>query len=579
MSAVLNNIQVEQTKECFNCKKCKEISKFNDKRILNTRSCCIECINAFKQNKKDNPENDPNNKTCSKCLTKTEIKQFDLYKGNPRAECKLCRSIDSKLKNAEKKGAVKIKKIPKPGYKFCSKCPEESNEKELKYFSLVLGKPRPACKQCESNAKKKYRNKKSKTTQDSETKPLELPLTDLPKLDLNSIFNDKDSEIKLLELPPLPPLPEPELNSIFNNKNRLDKFNKGARYKIIDFKKECSKCRKTFIVDKDETHFKIDKKTGSPSAQCIECLKDTRKKTNNEKKENYIATKQSQPKPEIKEETIKIKRTKPTLEEIKLITTDKRKGHCKYEMNDKGEKICSGTCKKFLPLTEFRTNGFRKDGSIMFRGECKNCYREKDNERGKTDERKEQKKINHENNYERDSNAKAMYYQNNKDTINEKKKLDYADPTKTTKQTECMKTALHSAYKSNKRDNKFEFEITDDLELGTKISYASKVGCSNGVFQDWINFVIEKDNIDKSKMHFDHIIPKNKFNLHDLDEISKCNHYTNIMPVLGKTNLQKNIYIDNEQINRQIKYLKEFHEKNNIELDNDKIEFLARHLN
>lgn len=553
MSEVLNI--VEQTKECFNCKKCKKISKFYDQRILNTRACCIKCIDAFKQSKKDNPENDPNNKTCSKCLTKSEIKQFDLYKGNPRAECKPCRSIGSKLTNAEKKGNVEPKKVAKPGYKFCSKCPEESNEKELKYFSLAYGEPRPACKQCESNEKKKKRNKTPETTLNLDSKLLTLP----------------KSNAELLSIP--------ELKSIFNDKDRLDKFNKGATYKIVDFKKQCSNCKKTLIVDVDETYFKIDAKTGSPSAQCKDCSSDTRKKVNNIKKENNEAKKQLQPKPEIKPEIATIKKAKPTLEEIAAIKTDERKRHNDNPMNDKGEKKCSGKCGNFLPLTEFRFNGYRTDGVITFRGECKECYRKKDNEKGKTSKRKQQKKTNHENNYERDSIAKAKFYQKNKDTINNDKKQKYADPTKTNKQSEYMKTALHSAYKSKKRDNNFEFEITDDLDLNTKISYASKVGCSNGVFQDWIDFVIEKDNIDKSKMHFDHVIPKKNFDLHNLDEISECNHYTNIMPVSGKTNLQKNIYIDKEQINRQTQYLKEFHTKNNIELDNDRIEFLARHLN
>ena len=77
---------------------------------------------------------------------------------------------------------------------------------------------------------------------------------------------------------------------------------------------------------------------------------------------------------------------------------------------------------------------------------------------------------------------------------------------------------------------------TDIIKTKPSIEY---LGCSVEYFKEYIEskmtFEMNFENI-----HYDHIKPVSKFDLHDEEELFKCCHYTNFQPLLATDNLIKN---------------------------------------
>jgi len=65
------------------------------------------------------------------------------------------------------------------------------------------------------------------------------------------------------------------------------------------------------------------------------------------------------------------------------------------------------------------------------------------------------------------------------------------------------------------------------------------VGISKKLFAKWIKFNLEIDNL--KEYHLDHVIPLIYFKCKNYDEIikSKCNHWTNILPIKSEKNISK----------------------------------------
>ena len=65
------------------------------------------------------------------------------------------------------------------------------------------------------------------------------------------------------------------------------------------------------------------------------------------------------------------------------------------------------------------------------------------------------------------------------------------------------------------------------------------LGCDSEYFMEYIKSKMT-DEMTFENIHIDHIKPVSRFNLDDNDEFLKCCHYTNMQPLLGKDNLEKN---------------------------------------
>jgi hypothetical protein len=64
------------------------------------------------------------------------------------------------------------------------------------------------------------------------------------------------------------------------------------------------------------------------------------------------------------------------------------------------------------------------------------------------------------------------------------------------------------------------------------------LGCDSEYFKEYITKKMN-DDMTWDNIHLDHIRPISKFNLSDPDEFLECCHYTNLQPLLAKTNLEK----------------------------------------
>lgn len=78
--------------------------------------------------------------------------------------------------------------------------------------------------------------------------------------------------------------------------------------------------------------------------------------------------------------------------------------------------------------------------------------------------------------------------------------------------------------------------------------------------------------------HIDHVIPLSHFNLNDKAEQNIAFNWRNTMPFSAKENLKKNNKIIPLQVEQHLQKLKEYHEKNNIELPQTFIDLFAKHL-
>lgn len=82
------------------------------------------------------------------------------------------------------------------------------------------------------------------------------------------------------------------------------------------------------------------------------------------------------------------------------------------------------------------------------------------------------------------------------------------------------------------------------------------IGLSKKNFQKWISFNLNLDNIDND-YHLDHFNPLSLFECKTMEDIiiTKCNHWTNIRPMLSIDNIKKSNKVPslNEKIKMDIR--------------------------
>ena len=87
------------------------------------------------------------------------------------------------------------------------------------------------------------------------------------------------------------------------------------------------------------------------------------------------------------------------------------------------------------------------------------------------------------------------------------------------------------------------------------------LGCSMECFIAWLEFRMDErmtwENYG-SYWHLDHVKPCSRFDLTDLDQRAECFHWTNFQPLPGDENLAKFNKVDEQMIEAQKNYVKEF---------------------
>ena len=113
-----------------------------------------------------------------------------------------------------------------------------------------------------------------------------------------------------------------------------------------------------------------------------------------------------------------------------------------------------------------------------------------------------------------------------------------------------------------------------------KLHTIEYLGCSSLYYLQWILTYDDKYTLDNrgTEWHIDHVIPLSHFNLENIDEQMIAFNWRNTMPLAAKENLSKNCKILKPQIEQHLKYLSEYHTKNNIEFPQIFIDLFAKHL-
>ena len=210
-------------------------------------------------------------------------------------------------------------------------------------------------------------------------------------------------------------------------------------------------------------------------------------------------------------------------------------------------------CGDLKELKEFKKDKRLKSG---YGGKCKKCLNKNNKIYRTTDTAKQKKNAWNKNNieyvkrYEKSEKGKLsrkktkikrkkenqIYIKNyrivNKDSINEQRRTRYNND-------------LQYKLMCNIRSRLFNFLQEKEIKK-SKIKKTNNtllsVGCSKEQLRNWINYNLELDNLNIFDCDIDHVRPLSSFNCKTYEDIikTKCNHWTNMMPVLSEYNKSKN---------------------------------------
>lgn len=249
-------------------------------------------------------------------------------------------------------------------------------------------------------------------------------------------------------------------------------------------------------------------------------------------------------------------------------------------------KKCSN-CNEKKPKTEYYKSGTKHGDGL--RGECKKCCSEKKKnareEKRKDPEyveeynRKERERYHKDKSFQKASSSK--WYQKNKDSISQKHK-EYRDNNK---EKEKLR---HAKYFSENKERIYEYRknfydsnpgkkvmirardrVRNDFKAGK--SSEDLISCNHNFLRKWFEFHFSIDtdlNFDNygTVWHIDHVVPCAIFDTTKEEDLRRCLHWSNLMPLLAEKNLSKNAKICLVSIEEQNKRLKVFCEQENIQI-------------
>lgn len=313
-------------------------------------------------------------------------------------------------------------------------------------------------------------------------------------------------------------------------------------------------------IKKSLLYFNTCLRTRKPSSTCRECNEKQIKKDNIAI--DYEPDINTAPKTN---ETKILESNNDNNNEIIVKPKLTRNRPCTNKVDENGNKKCSD-CGETKNADLFRKTGLKPNGEIKRRGECIECEKRKGREAGATSKRKEQKKKYQEENKEKLAVIKSEWTKNNRERVNKSYNERYHSDNNNLQIKKTTSARVINVYKSKKNPSIIN----------------SDVGCSYGLFKKWIDYckddTMTLENHGKS-WHLDHVIPVNNFNLRENEELKICYNFKNYMPVSAEFNLTKNNRLDKEQLQLHIKNLRDFHKQEKILIDEEYMEFLARHLN
>lgn len=127
---------------------------------------------------------------------------------------------------------------------------------------------------------------------------------------------------------------------------------------------------------------------------------------------------------------------------------------------------------------------------------------------------------------------------------------------------------------NNEKDYKIRVNNKSSLNkllnnvVNNNSSKAKFLGTPIKLIKDWIEFQFDDEMTWDNKgtyWHIDHVIPINKFDILNPTEHNLCFDWKNIMPVTCEYNMNKKDKLDQEQFDKQLKNLFEFHDKDTTE--------------
>lgn len=230
------------------------------------------------------------------------------------------------------------------------------------------------------------------------------------------------------------------------------------------------------------------------------------------------------------------------------------------------------TCTQSKPQSSF----------LKSRPICKDCNNKKRRTKYESNEQHRSKTI-----------LQAIEFKQKKSAERRKKKLEEIG-TGNKKCSVCSTIKLESKFRHNrlrcKDCEKNEPLLKFKRNVRGRIWYAlgkckpmhtiEYLGCSSEEYQNWIFNYDERYTLDNrgSVWHIDHVIPLSRFDLEDIEEQMVAFNWRNTMPLLASENLSKNNKILQVQVEQHLKYLKDYHTKNNIEIPQKFIDLFAKHL-
>lgn len=222
-------------------------------------------------------------------------------------------------------------------------------------------------------------------------------------------------------------------------------------------------------------------------------------------------------------------------------------------------KLCT-MCNTLQPLCEFRKC---KDGLYGVGRRCKACWKIWYKTRLEDSEYKatlaKQRADNHVKNKVKYNERHKLTFQQNKAQIYERRKLYYKNnPDKAF--AEWHRQHVRNALKSGK----------DAPDL---------LGCTSQHLHEWFEFHFSID-VDfsfenhGSVWHIDHVIPINKWDLHDEEHKKLCFNWKNLMPLRCSDNISKSDTVDMDQVEEQNRRLELFSKITGEEYDKTPIHII-----
>jgi len=106
------------------------------------------------------------------------------------------------------------------------------------------------------------------------------------------------------------------------------------------------------------------------------------------------------------------------------------------------------------------------------------------------------------------------------------------------------------------------------------------LGCNTEEYLKWLEYNNSNYTLNNrgKGWHIDHVIPLSKFNLDDENEQQLAFNWRNTTALSPKENLEKNNKIIPSQIENHLNKLTIYHKENNIEMPQEYINLLAKHL-